>query len=65
MCPSEATCLPMDCCFSELAYKDPIKHVGLVQRGHYHFIEFSLFFCHNIAEKLLIWHLATITHSLL
>jgi hypothetical protein len=35
----------MDCCFSELAYKDPIKHVGLVQRGHYHFIEFSLFFC--------------------
>jgi len=42
MCPSGATCLPVDCCFSELALnKDPIKRVGLIQNGHhnhYHFI---------------------------
>jgi hypothetical protein len=30
MCPSGATCLPMDCCFSELAL-DPNKYVGLVK----------------------------------
>jgi hypothetical protein len=40
MCPSAATCLSTDCCFSELAHKNPAKHVGLVQRGpHHHFIE--------------------------
>jgi hypothetical protein len=37
MCPSGTTCLPADCCFSELALsKDPTKHVGLVQSGHHH-----------------------------
>ena len=37
MCLSEATYLSADCCFSELAlYKNPPKHVGLVQSDHYH-----------------------------
>ena len=32
MCPSGATCLSADCCFSERAdYKNPTKRVGLVQ----------------------------------
>jgi hypothetical protein len=41
MCPSWATCLSMDCCFSELAsYKNPTKHVVPVQSGpHHHLIE--------------------------
>jgi hypothetical protein len=44
MCPSAATCILEDCCFSELALKIPIRHVGLVQRGHhYHLIECNLF----------------------
>ena len=30
MCPSAATCLPAECCFSELAL---IQFVGLVQSG--------------------------------
>jgi hypothetical protein len=37
MCPSGATCLPVDCCFSELTlYKIPTQYVGLVQSGHHH-----------------------------
>ena len=32
MCPSGATCLPTDFCFSE----NPTKNVGLVQSRHYH-----------------------------
>jgi hypothetical protein len=28
---SGETCLPANCCFSELALKNPTKHVGLVQ----------------------------------
>jgi hypothetical protein len=41
MCPSGATCLPVDSCFSELALINPTtKRVGLVQSGpHYHLIE--------------------------
>jgi len=41
MCPSGATCLPADCCFSELAlYKNPTQRVGQVQSGpHHHLIE--------------------------
>ena len=36
MCPSGATCLPTDCCFSE----NSTRHVSLVQRGpHHHLIE--------------------------
>ena len=34
MCPSGATCLPADCCFSELQhYKNQTQHVGLEQNG--------------------------------
>jgi hypothetical protein len=34
----------VDCCFCELAQKDPIKCVGVVQSGyHYHLIECRLF----------------------
>jgi len=32
MCPSGATCLSADCCFSELALKNPTKRVGPVQK---------------------------------
>jgi hypothetical protein len=32
-------------------------HVGLVQSGHHHHIDWS---CHDIAEKLLIWSKTTI-----
>jgi hypothetical protein len=40
MCPSEATCLSVKCCFSELALKKSTKRVGLVQSGpHHHLIE--------------------------
>jgi len=40
ICPSGATCLPADCCFSELALKNPTQRVGLEQSGHqHHFIE--------------------------
>ena len=46
MCPSGATCLFADCCFSELAlkkYNYKCKRVGLVQsEPHYHFIENQL-----------------------
>jgi len=40
MCPSGATCLSADCCFSELAlYENPIQRVGLVQSTHpYHYL---------------------------
>ena len=47
MCPSGATCLSVDCCFSDLTstiYTDPAKRVGLVEsRHHHHFIECNLF----------------------
>jgi hypothetical protein len=44
MCPSVATCILEDCCFSELAQQIPIIHVGLLQRWHhYHLIECNLF----------------------
>ena len=37
---SECSDILEDCSFSELALKIPIRHVGLVQRGHhYHLIE--------------------------
>jgi hypothetical protein len=40
MCLSGATCLPADCCFSELAHKNPTQPVCLVQNGpHHHLIE--------------------------
>ena len=42
ICPvSEATCLPTNCCYSELALKkNPAKGVGLVQSGpHHHLIK--------------------------
>jgi hypothetical protein len=43
MCPSKATCLPMDCCFSHLAPYKSIKRVGLIQsRQHHHLIECHL-----------------------
>ena len=48
MCQIGATCLPVECSFSELALENPTKHFGLVQRGHRHHR-------HDIAEKLFIW----------
>ena len=43
MCLSGATCLSTECYFSELALKNPTKHVGLVQSGpHHHLIENEL-----------------------
>jgi hypothetical protein len=40
MCPSGATCLPAECCFSELALLNPTQHVGLIQSGpHHHLID--------------------------
>jgi hypothetical protein len=40
MCLSGATCLPVDCCFSELHYKNPTQCVGLEQSGpNQHLIE--------------------------
>jgi hypothetical protein len=36
MCPSRTTCLPADCCFSELALTYTTKRLGLAQRGHNH-----------------------------
>ena len=49
MCPSGATCLPADCCLSELA-----QHVGQIQSGHYHLKGWNLF-APDKTEKLLIW----------
>jgi hypothetical protein len=35
--------LVSDCCFNELAPKNPIKYVGLVQGGpHHHLIEYDI-----------------------
>jgi hypothetical protein len=40
MCPSGATCLHTDCCFSELALLKSTQRVGLVKRKpHYNLIE--------------------------
>ena len=51
MCLGGATCLPADCCFSELALNHPVKRVGLVQsEPHHHLIE-----SHDIAEIILNW----------
>ena len=44
MCLSGATCLPADCCFSELALQNLTRPVGLAQiRYHHHLIECNLF----------------------
>ena len=65
MCPSGATCLPADCCFSELALlKSNSACLSRTKRtsssSHWKLT------CsrHDIAEKLLNWCLTTITHSL-
>ena len=43
MCPSGATCLSVDYCFSEQAQKMQINSVGLVQSRHqYHLIEMKI-----------------------
>ena len=35
-----ATCLSVDCCFSELPLKNPTKRVGIIQSGpHHHVVE--------------------------
>ena len=47
ICPSGATCLPTDYCFSELAtsYKNGFHRIGLEQSGpHHHLIENELVF---------------------
>ena len=46
MCPSGVTCLPANCCFSELVLKKiQLSCVGLVQHWlhHHHLIEINLF----------------------
>jgi hypothetical protein len=54
MCPSGATCLSVDCCFSKLVhYTIPTKRDGLVQVGlHYSSLTCSL---KDIAENILSW----------
>ena len=67
MCPSGATCLPADCCFSVLALYKPLqnKRVGLVQSGyHYHLIECNLFSPKHSRIIAHFWRLNKITHSL-
>ena len=40
MCPSGATCLSADCCFSKLALYNPANRGGRVKSGpHHHVIE--------------------------
>jgi hypothetical protein len=67
MCPSVVKWLLLtDCCFSELAYKDPTKRICLVQSKHQHDLIqcnlFSSWYGWNIAHlglsnnhSLLIW----------
>jgi hypothetical protein len=45
ICLNGATCLPTDCCFSELALnKNPNGHIDLVQsKHHHHLIKCNLF----------------------
>jgi hypothetical protein len=56
MCPSGVTYPSADSCFSELAlYKNPTKHVGLVQSGlHHHLTSHCKLICscHDIAEQI-------------
>ena len=50
MCTSGGACLPVDCCFSELALlKYPTKLVSLGQFGHHHSLNITSH--HDIAEK--------------
>ena len=63
MCSNGATCLPVDCCFSEL--KDPVKYVDLDQIGlHHHFIEYDLFSTWKIPH-LLFNNKHSLTHYIL
>jgi hypothetical protein len=61
MYQSGATCLPTNCCFSELAYKNPAKCVGLVQADI--IIISSNVICsrHDIDEKKI--HFAKYQHN--
>ena len=49
MSPSEGTCLPADCCFSELALFKT-KGVVLVWSGHHYLIDVTCSH-HNMAKK--------------
>ena len=63
MCLSGATCLPTDCCFSELALWNPTQCVGLVQSD---LINISLKI--NLFSPWYIWEIAELVlnnnHSL-
>jgi hypothetical protein len=43
ICRGGATCLPADCCLSELALKHPTKRIRLVESGYHHLFECNLF----------------------
>jgi len=47
MCPSGATFLSADYCFSELAKKKPKADIIIIS------LKINMFFCNDIAEKLL------------
>jgi hypothetical protein len=55
MCWSGATCLTVDCCFSDLVLLQilQIERVGLLQCRHHHFINACSIACsfHEIAEN--------------
>jgi len=57
MCPSGSKFLPSDCCFIDLALKNPTHTDGLVQSGHHHHHHHRLIdeasSRNDIAEKLL------------
>jgi hypothetical protein len=54
MCQSGATCLPVDCCFSELALlKIQLSVSGLEQNGpHHHLVENKLVLAMNNNHSL-------------
>ena len=65
MCPSGATCLPLNCCFSEIALQKPTNHVGLLYSGHHHYnIKIIDCFRHDRAETLFTWLYTVIMQSL-
>ena len=65
MCPSGATCLSVGCGFSELAmWKSNSACWSIIKRTSSSHDQNVTCSRHHIAEKLLIWGYATITHSL-
>jgi hypothetical protein len=65
MCPSGATCLPADCCISELALlKSNSARWSSTKRTSSSSHGKLTCSRHDIAEKLLNWRLTTIAHSI-